>query len=156
MTGDGILKTDTDTTMAHTASVHHGTGADTTVHTTIRIGVHGATVHGITEAATATTDSTTLGTMTHGITAAIMEATTQATGEVGTETTGVGTTHGTTTITTTAGTIHITDMVTHTSAAYILNQEATASALRQKARALWKETLLNRHSEHQAAQSEAV
>ena len=148
--------------MDRTASARHGIGAGTTVRITVHItvitahitvttidtGVHGATTHGTTEAVTAITDSTIHGTMTLGImedtTVDIMEATTH------------GMTHGITTIIITAGTIHITDMVLHTSAAHILRNEATASAPRPKAQELWIETHQNLLSEHQEVQSEAA
>lgn len=142
MTGDGILKTDTDTITAHTASDHHGVGAGTTVPTiphtivptTVLTGAAGATVHGD------TTGTTTLGitedTMIHGITEditdimthGIMEATTEDITEATTEditeditedttpVTGDGTTLGTTITIITAG-MTLTTTVLHTSEA---------------------------------------
>lgn len=77
------MKTTTDTITGHTASVLHGTGAGTTVH----IGVHGDTAHGITGV------GTTLGTA-----AGAIRGTAAGTMEDGMirGTAAAGTTHGTT------------------------------------------------------------
>ena len=116
------MRTGTDTITGHTASVHHGTGADITVriiHITVRtgalIGAVGATVHGDTTDTTThgiTADSMTHGTTTHGIMAVTMEDIM----EVITPVIGDGTTLGITTIIITAGMIH-TITTRHTSAA---------------------------------------
>ena len=126
MTGDGILKSDTDIITAHTASDHHGIGAGTTVPTsphtiaptTVLTGAAGATVHGD------TTGTTTLGitedTMIHGITEDITDTMTHGIMEVTTEdttpVTGDGTTLGTTITIITAG-MTLTTTVLHTSEA---------------------------------------
>ena len=89
MTGDGILKTGTDTITVHTASDHHGGGADITartgVHITVRTGVHGVTVRGditdfMTHGTTTRGDMPDTGDgMTHGITTIITDGITRPT-----------------------------------------------------------------------------
>lgn len=123
MTGDGTLKTDTDTITVRTVWVPHGTGADITTRSGIRTGTHGDIVHG---------DITV--TMTHGITEA---STTHGTTEDGTaditedgiirgiiRDIGDGTTHGITTITIMAGTT-LTIMARHTSEVHHTTATAT-------------------------------
>lgn len=130
MTGDGILKTGTDTITVHTASDHHGGGADITTRSTVHTGVHGITTlaectdtmtlgttetHGTTAECTATmttTDSTALGDTTHGTTADTTETTTQDTGEDITEAGTAGMILGT--ITTTVGITLTTYTALHT------------------------------------------
>lgn len=112
MTGDGILKTTTDTITAHIVLARHGTGADITARSTVHAivlttavtGTAGdITARGATTATTVTAipgttaDSMTRGTMTRGTTAVTGEDTM----EVIMPDISDGMTHGTTT--TTAG-----------------------------------------------------
>lgn len=122
------MKTDTDTSTVHTASVHHGGGADITVrstaHTAALTGVHGITTLaditdtmtlGTTAECMATmtiTDSTVLGDTTHGTTADTTETTTPDTGEDITEAGTAGMILGT--ITTTVGITLTTYTALHT------------------------------------------
>lgn len=110
-TGDGILKTGTDTITVHTASDHHGGGADITARSTVHTAVHTG-VHGITTLAECT-DTMILGTTeTHGTTADTTETTTQDTGEDITEAGTAGMILGT--ITTTVGITLTTYTALHT------------------------------------------
>lgn len=163
------MKTITATITAHTASVPHGTGAVTTVRSTVHITVHiiavtgtvgDITIHGATTVTTAATihgttaDSTTLGTMTHGITEAIGADTTEVTTEVTMPDITAGTTHGTTT--TTAGITHTT-VVRHTLLEVPTSSHATtAFALTLNEDISLPAILQGRQFAHRAAQSEAA
>lgn len=115
MTGDGIWRTITDITTAHTAWELPGIGADTIVRTGAAGAIaHGditaTAAHGTTEDGTAHGDSEdgmTHGTAPAGTTLGITEVTMEATMEAGT----AGTTHGITIITTAGMTRSITTVM---------------------------------------------
>ena len=159
------MKTITDTITDHTASAPLGIGAVTTVRSTAHTTVHiiaatgtvgDITIHGATTVTTAATilgttaDSTTHGTMIHGITEAIGEDTTEVTMPDIT----AGTTHGTTT--TTDGITHTT-VVRHTLLEVPTSSHAiTAFALTLNEDISLPVILQGRQFAHRAAQSEAA
>ena len=159
------MRTITDTTTARTASVPRGTGADTTVRSTVHITAHTTaatgtvgdiTIRGAATDITATATlgitavSTTHGTMTHGITAVIGADTTATTMADITD----GMTHGTTT--TTDGTT-LTTAARHTSSEVLISSRAiTDFAHTQSARKSLPATHQDLQCAHQAVLSGAA